>query len=347
MTSDPVERFFIERSARLNRRARLRTMTGSEIIDTSIRVYQQLGWTFLRATILPTFFAVSAIAFVKSYILPSLFSTSDAGNLTTQFSEVAFAVGLAIFVGGPLLVVGVSASTAIVTQLVSDYMIGNVPTADGALRTAFRTLGSLVKVHFWELLLSGSGLIGALALSALSSLIDRATVNENALAGIVALLAIGSMIVGGFIFLVVVSRHALAAPAAVLENLEPRAAAKRSVQLMKGQGPIISGYGNVWGLYIVLLVVSIVANVSIYGFLSMVGFPSRFESYFDNLPMGGLVIEALGLVPMFLWVWTLVPVWAVTVTIIYYERRIRLEGYDIEALAGDVWRSDRQNRFEL
>ena len=133
----------------------------------------------------------------------------------------------------------------------------------------------------------------------------------------------------------------------MLEGLKPREAARRSVALMKGIGPIQSGYGNVWTLYVVLFFVSLLVGLGLNGALGMLGFPDRFASHLDNLPYGGLLVEGLRLIPLFLWVWTIVPVWSVTITIIYYERRIRLEGYDIEALAADVWRTDRQNRFEL
>jgi hypothetical protein len=45
--------------------------------------------------------------------------------------------------------------------------------------------------------------------------------------------------------------------------------------------------------------------------------------------------------------WVLIPVWCTTTTILYFERRIRLEGYDIELLARDMVRSRKESRFEL
>ena len=347
VTSDPVERFFVERSARLDRRARLRTMSTSEVIDTAVRVYQQLGWTFLKASVLPALLIVVAVAFVLDFVAPSLLTTKDASSLSTQYGEVVFALGLAILVGGPLVIIGVSATTTMVTNLVSDYMLGNVPSIDGAIRAAKRTVTTLIRVHFWEFLLACSGIIVAFGLSILSSTLDTVTGQENVLAGLVALLALLGFCAGGAIFLVVVSRHALAAPVAVIEGLGPRAAGTRSVELMRGRGPIVSGYGHVWSLYIVLFFLSLLIAAGLSGFLGLIGFESRVASALDNLPYGGVFAKALGLIPVFLWVWTLVPVWATTVAIIYYERRIRLEGYDIEALAADVWRTDRQTRFEL
>ena len=58
-----------------------------------------------------------------------------------------------------------------------------------------------------------------------------------------------------------------------------------------------------------------------------------------------IVEGVLALVPYFLSLWVVIPVWAVTVTIIYFERRVRLEGYDIEALAADVWHPEREDRL--
>lgn len=322
-------------------------MASGEVIDTAVRIYQQLGWTFLKATVFPTLLIVAALAFIGSYVLPSFFTTKDASSLSTQYGEVVFAIGLALFVGGPLIIIGVSATTAIVTQLVSDFMLGNVPSIDGAIRAAKRTIGTLIRVHFWEFLLACSGILAAFGLSILSSMLDQSTSQSNVVAGLVAILAFGGFSFGGLIFLVVISRHAIAAPIAVLEGLGPRAASKRSVQLMKGSGAIASGYGHVWSVYVVLFFVSCLVALGLAGFLAIVGFHDRFASLFDNVPYGGLLINAVELVPLFLWVWTLVPVWATAVAIIYYERRIRLEGYDIEALAADVWRTDRQTRFEL
>ncbi len=322
-------------------------MSSSEIIDTAIRIYQQLGWSFLKATVVPALLIVSAFAFIIDYILPSFFTTKDAASLSTQFGEVAFAVGLAIVVGGPLVIIGVSTTTAIVAQLVSDFMLGNVPSIDAAVRAARRTALNLIRVHFWEFVLACSGIIVAFGLSILSSTLDQTTGRENIVAGLVALLAVLGFSSSGIIFLVVVSRHALAAPISVLEGLRPREASRRSVALMKRAGHIPSGYGNVWSLYLVMFFLTLLIGAGLSGFLSLIGFNDRFATMFDNLPLGGFLLKAIGLLPVFLWVWTIVPVWAATITIIYYERRIRLEGYDIEALAADVWRNDRQTRFEL
>jgi hypothetical protein len=52
-------------------------------------------------------------------------------------------------------------------------------------------------------------------------------------------------------------------------------------------------------------------------------------------------LRAFDLIPPFLIIWTLLPVWASVITIVYYERKIRLEGYDIDVLASEISRSSR------
>jgi hypothetical protein len=63
--------------------------------------------------------------------------------------------------------------------------------------------------------------------------------------------------------------------------------------------------------------------------------------------MKTVVIAGVDLLPYYLAIWTLIPVWATTLTVIYYERRIRLEGFDIEAMASQIKTDDRASRFNV
>jgi hypothetical protein len=132
-----------------------------------------------------------------------------------------------------------------------------------------------------------------------------------------------------------------------LEGTTVREAARRSSTLLKSYGFHGSGGQTVWMLYSLLVLLWLLVGVGIGQSLELVGFPDNMRGLISGLPFSPLILEALRLVPTFLVIWTLTPVWAATTTIIYYDRRIRLEGYDIEALAEDVWRADRSRRFEL
>jgi hypothetical protein len=100
-------------------------------------------------------------------------------------------------------------------------------------------------------------------------------------------------------------------------------------------------------VYCLLLLLFLFVYGGITGCLSIAGYPENIRGLIGGWPFSPVLVEALGVLPYFLVIWTLMPLWAIATTIIYYDRRIRLEGYDIEALAEDVWRADRSRRFEL
>jgi hypothetical protein len=331
----------------MDRRNRLRAMQSSEVIDTAIRVYQILGWTFLKITIVPTLFCVAAVAFFLRYVWPSYFITQSPTSNAQQMAEVATTTGLALFVAAPLFIIGVSYTSVIVTHLVSDYMVGNAPSAEAAEAKGRQLMGKLFLLNLRETLLASGGILVSLGLLALSSYIASVTSENDAAAALVLIVAWIGLVVGVVFFFYIISKHALAPAILTLENTTVRAASKRSSVLLKSYGFHGSGGGTVWLLYALLLVLWLLVGVGISQSLELFGFPQNMRGLISALPFAPVILEALLLLPTFLVIWTLTPVWAATTTIIYYDRRIRLEGYDIEALAEDVWRADRSRRFEL
>lgn len=322
-------------------------MTGGEILDMGLRVYQMLGANFLRLAALPSVFCLAGIAFVGTYVLPSLFWTNNPDSIAHQFGEVAWALGLAVGVGGPLFLLGLSYITTAVTLLTSDYMVGNVPNLEAAERTSLRMLGRLFVVTLRELLISLSGVLISLGIMIGGALLKQVTPSTDATAGILVLMGGLGLVAGFFVFLFVIAGHALAAPAAVLEDLSPSQASRRSKELLRAVPFHGSGTGTLWSLYLLIGFAMLVLLGGIYGSFGILQVEQNVERLTDGFPLQSLILGALNLLPWFLIVWTLVPMWAATVTILYYERRIRLEGYDIEALAQDIARSDRASRFQL
>jgi hypothetical protein len=331
----------------MDRRNRLRIMQSSEVIDMAIRVYQVLGWTFLKITIVPSLFCVSAVAFFLRYVWPAYFETSHPGSQAQQMMEVASTTALALFVAAPLYIIGVSYTSVVVTHLVSDYMVGNAPSAEAAENRGRQLLGKLFLLNLREVLLSCGGILVSLALMALSAYIASVTSESDASAALVLIVAWIGMIAGCAFFLYIISKHALAPAVMTLEGTTVKQAAKRSSTLLKSYGFHGSGGNIVWMLYGLLLILWLLVGLGISVSFEFIGFPENARGLISGLPFSGLILEALRLIPTFLVIWTLTPVWAATTTIIYYDRRIRLEGYDIEALAEDVWRADRSRRFEL
>jgi hypothetical protein len=347
VTSDPIARYLSQRTAKMDRRNRLRVMTTNEIIDAAMRVYQALGWTFLKLTVVPSLFCLAAVTFFLRFVWPQYFLTERGSSESTQLMEMASTTGLALFVAAPLFVMGVSYTSVVVTQLVSEYMVGNAPSPEGADAKGRQLLTKLFWLNLREVFLASGGFLVSLGLLALAGHLGNLSDSSNAMVTAVLGLAWLGFVAGGVTFLVVITRHALAPTVMTLEGTGTSLAGKRSWALLKGFGIHLGGANAVWNLYLLLGLLWLLVYGGISGSLSLFGYPQNIEALVAGLPFAPVIVAGLGLVPMFLALWTLMPVWAATTTIIYYDRRIRLEGYDIEALAEDVWRADRSRRFEL
>jgi hypothetical protein len=325
----------------------LRLLTNPETFDLSLQVYRLVGWPLLRSTVIPTLFCVASIEFLFRYVIPG-YSYTQVG--THQNEQILQAIGLtavALLVAGPLFLIGLSMSAALASSLVSDFMIGNVPdirAATGALR---RTLGRLLVVGLRETLISCSGLIVSAGLLFLSGYLNQVMGPEEVLPGVIYVFGCVGLVAGFVVLAWVLCVDALAAPAAVIENLKAGPAARRSRKLMRAFFMHPGAHDRVIYLYMLLAFVTGAFAIASATFQELVGYSALPIKLGLQGEPAQLATEILRVIPSFVTLWTIIPVWAVTTTIIYYERRVRLEGYDIEALAADVWRTDRQNRFEL
>lgn len=322
-------------------------MSSGDMMSLAVRIYQTLGWTFLRATVGSSLFCFAALLFYLEFVLPSFFFTHQPNSMSGQMVEVATATAMALFVAAPLFLIGISFSQVVVTLLASGYILGNAPDVDVALSKAREKVFSILKLNLREILISCAGLIGALGLTLLSGYIGNTTTSTDATAGVVLFLGALGYVIGGLFFFAVIFKHALAPVAMTLENLGAKASAIRSATLLKKSGPYASGYDIVATSAILIGFLFVLLWGGFQGALSAVGYPETVRNLISGWPFANVLVNMLGYLPSFIVLWTLVPLWSVLSTIIYYERRIRLEGYDIEALAEDVWRGDRSRRFEL
>lgn len=346
MTSDPLARFLNQRSARFQRRGRLRPMESNEILDAAVGAYQNLGGIILRYTAIPTLFCLASVIFVIAYLLPELGVTSDAANVTVQVGEAVGVMAIGLFVAAPLFMLGVSYSSAFICGLVSDFMVGNPADPAYHAKRARELMPRLFGLTVWEVLTALSGLVASALLFMASALLDKQDPTSGS-APLVSLLAILAVIFGGIAFPFVLLRQALAIPAVVIENLRARAAARRSVELMNSRLYHPSGYNAALGMFALISVVGLFVFSGIWGCLQVVDLPGMLRQIFSGAAAHDFVLQALNSLPWFLTIWILVPIWCTNATILYYERRTRLEGFDIEALAEDLKAHAKQNRFDL
>ena len=315
-------------------------MTSREMTDISIRLFQTLGWTLLRLCAVPSLFCLASLGFVSDYLIPRLGTTTHS-DWIGQVGELAGAIVVGIVIGGPLYLLGTMSVSALVSQIVSDYLCGNVPDEETAKRTLRTNLPRLMNLAWRELLLSLSGLIFAVVLLVASAWLNRLGTGD-VFTGLVALSSIFAFVVGAGVFLYVRDRHVLASVIMVLEGAGAKEAAKRSALLRKGprNEALLSQTFNL----VFLTFVAMGGFAMVYQMLSL---GQLRKDIFESFPYPRIWMEAFDLLPTFLIIWFVLPIWSTLVTIFYFDRRIRLEGFDIDALAGDIWRADQVGRFQL
>jgi hypothetical protein len=341
VTSDPVSRFVSERVARSDRRKRLRTTSFSEGVDLSIRMFQSMGWTFLRLSAAPAFFCLVSIAFAAGFVVPNLVTTSYANNWLAQVGELGETILIGLVVGGPLYLIGSSSTAVLVTHLVSDHLMGNIPDERAARRTLTQNLGPVLALSFRELLLSLSGILVATFLLVVSAAINKFAPSEEFATALFSFIAIVGYIVGILIFAVVRSTRALAPTILILEGVSIREAIQRSRTLSKGIETGIAGQ------FMLLIVFSLLAVAGWEGVTEATGLNQMVQHVAESLPIPELWTGAFAIAPVYVVLWFILPYWSAGLTLAYYDRRIILEGFDIDALAADVWRADQIGRFQL
>lgn len=338
----------MHRSSAAERRANLRLMNSNEMLDLSVRLYQQLGFPMLKATALPAVFVFAGLAFLTQIVFPMFRVTSDAANIQVQVLEAVFVVFLAVGVAAPISLLGLSYTSGIVIRLVSDYINGTTPDVEVAKQDGRTALRKLFLFNVYELFIGWSGVLGSLGLLMLSAVVASSPGADSApMSATITGLAIFGFAVGFVWVAFILARHALAPAATVLEGLGPIAAAKRSVSLLRATNVHMNGYGVLFSLIFLVIFLMLLVSPGIGFGLALIDLSSKLDG-FMNIPYLGIALgKTLELLPVYCSVWVLIPVWCTTTTILYFERRIRLEAYDIEALARDASRTQKGARFEL
>ncbi len=347
MSADPLERYLLLRRSTSEARLNLRKMASGEIIDSALRIYQTLGRPILRLTALPATFTFAGFAFLFFILLPMLTVTRDAGSINTQVLEVLATLAISTGVALPIIMVGFSLTTGIVVRLVADYVNGSIPDERGAVRAALHSLKRMVGLTVYEALMAFSGVIVSGILLVLSAWIDSAGEGNEALSGFIAGVGILGYMVGFFIFLIVMGRHALTPAIVMLEGTKAFPAAKRSVRLMKATLNHPSAMGTIVSLFCILGFIALILWPAIFMTMSILDIESGLKVASPIPILGEALLKLFAISPLYVFLWVIVPIWSTCITILYFERRTRLEGYDIETLARSMVRNRKEIRFEL
>jgi hypothetical protein len=226
----------------------------------------------------------------------------------------------------------IGAATAALSRAVAWVHLCEPATIRGAYKSILPRLGRYLWLMtitafraYTPLVLLYAGFIGALVFFGLKSVGANAgtaaqpAVNPQAaiIFGLVSLVFL-LLLIPVIIYTILMSiRYSLAIPASVVENLQARAAIRRSIELAKGS----------WGrIFLLMLLVGII-KLGLVGVTQLFVFVAAFKH--PGQPLGPGIL-ALSQVIGFFTNSFLGPIWGAGITLFYYDQRVRREGFDIE-----------------
>lgn len=284
----------------------VRPMGLGELIDGAFRL--------LRADFGPIALAVAAVVLplqVASFVLTVDLQENLLDTLTQNPAAVgptlrAFASRLPAYLGVSVVqVLLLLLATAAVTRIGGARYLGLRQSAGDALRSAVRSAPALVGARLLVTLLT----YGAVGLPALLSAAGFAS-GAPVLGGLALFLVLGGVVVAVWLWVV----FALAVPAVVLERAGPVESLARSQRLVRGRW---------WPVFGILLLTGLV--VWLVG--SAIGAIPSAVSVFFPLDLVGQILATVGATLSLL---VTTPASALVVLLLYFDARVRSEGFDLE-----------------
>jgi hypothetical protein len=343
---DSPEEFLQRRMRSVDRRRLLQTRRPQEILDVATRLYHKLAWPILRLTLPSMALLYAGLIFFQGFVLPGLLTTSNPEDIRVQFGELMMVYAVALFVALPVVVIALGHTVGLTTRLISDFMLEQKIDLNAGLKAARKGALTMVGLLAHIFLRSGLVLIVSGGLMALSAYFEQGGRNTG-VADLTTLFAVFGLVAGFIMVPVVMSRLSLAPAVAVVEGMSARDSMRRSKTLMARSRHIPSGYDTLVNLWFVSTFVALALWFGFYGSFQMSGLSDWIQDIAGHGILWSILAETLLALPTFLAVWLLVPFMTCCVTVLYFDRRVRLEALDIEVMAHDVLKGTEEADLRL
>ena len=279
----------------------VRPRSASELVDAAI----QLARAHYQPLVVLS--GIIALPGLVINLLTSRLMPSPTEPITAEWSTGLLLTMPLTLAGLCIFAVGYG---ALVDAAADAYVHGRAPEPAAALRRALSRAGSLIAGNMLAYLIMAGGIV--VAFVGMTVLVPLITTGGASAAGYVgAALLLVLLLIGSLVwFVVAVPRYVNVTAVVMLEGAGPLTAVRRSRELARGSAL------RILGLLGILAVLFTVVVVTVGGLLGGV---------VKNSTVAGMISSFL-LVPVY-------PVLGALFTALYYDLRIRREGYDIELLA--------------
>lgn len=337
---DSPEQFMQKRMRSVDRRRLLQPRTSSQIVEFTARVYQKLAWPIMKLTFTSTCLFFIALMFFQAFILPGIFQTRAPDDITQQFEEVLFIVGIGLFVGLPIALFSMAHSIGVATRAVAEYVLEQKIDTTRALEAANRGVKTMLSLLFHVFLRSGIYLVAAGTLFMVSAYFEN--IGNQGLAEIMTVVAVLGLIVTVIITPIFFGSVSLAPAVAAIEEVNPKQALKRGGTLIKRTRHIASGYDALVHVWLVAFFSAVLLWSGTYGVLELTTLLDMLRDLSGRSVVWSIVAESIAALPGLVTVWLLIPYLSCGLTVIYFDRRVKLEALDIETMAHDVIKGTEQ-----
>lgn len=310
------------------RGADLRPLGIGEIVDAAIKVYRDHAVTLLKLValvVVPVQVVSALLGFAISTEAEGVVIRPD-GTPSIDGATIATAVGAGVLIA-VLGLIGTQLATGASMKAVSDAYLGREPAWGASLEFALGKLGSLLWI---QVLIFGAFLGMGIAVAVL--------VFVSALAPVLLFVSIpvafGAVLVGIGLYVA----WSLAVPALLLEDLRGTSALGRSYRLVRGRfWPVVGVFALAW--IIAFLVQSVVGVV--FGLIPGLAVGGGILGGAEGASGGALLSDIVtGSLAQTL----VTPFTAAVIAIVYFDLRVRREGFDLDLLAQGVGHSDAPGR---
>ena len=336
MPFDSPQEFYRSRMRSVDRRRLLTPRNTGEILDLATRLYQRLALPLLRLTFPPMLFCFLGLIFFQGFVLPGLWGTSNPDNYSAQVGEVAIAFAVWLLVALPVFAVGLGYATALSGRLVSGYILSQEVDLKEAVESAKAGAITTAKLLFRIVMRATAVLIFAGAMLMFSAYMESSGGQSDAALNFATFLAVVAFIGGIIAAPIMINIDGLAPAVAIVEGVSSKTALRRSRLLIRRRRHIPDGYPALFLTWIICLFMWGLLYVGIDLVLMLAGVTGWVESLGGRSITMAILVEGLSALPSFLALWLLVPFLSCSFVTIYFDRRIKIEGFDIETMARDV-----------
>ena len=289
----------------------LRPLSIGELFDRAFVLYRRHFWLFVGITAVPGVFAL-ILTLINTAIQDPALQRMDPESAEFEAAMLGMMWGFAgMFAVLAIYFVVYMIALGATTFAVSEVYLGRTASISQVYGRMRGRIGALL----WLLFLVGVRLFGILMLAGI--VVGMATAIHPVVGGLVGL---GLIVVVGLLAGFMMLRWGVSVPALVLEGLTARQAIRRSIELTRGRLSRV-------------FLLGLCATMVTYGALAL------FQAPFVGMAMyvgvetwTGLALNATGGVLGTIATTITSPFLIIGLALIYYDARIREEGFDLEVM---------------